>query len=64
MKSIKGNSTSKATKILNTLESTEDKATKIIKEDLQKHPDSWIIFICLLIYVVRLDSNYDNFIFL
>ena len=36
LKSIKGNSTSKATKILNTLESTEDKATKIIKEDLQK----------------------------
>ena len=26
----------RATKILNTLESTEDKATKIIKEDLQK----------------------------
>jgi hypothetical protein len=37
LKSIKGkDSTSKANKILNTLESTEDKATKIIKEDLQK----------------------------
>jgi hypothetical protein len=36
LKSIKGNSTSKANKIMNQLESTEDKATKIIKEDLQK----------------------------
>jgi hypothetical protein len=32
----KSSSINKATKILNTLESTEDKATKIIKEDLQK----------------------------
>ena len=32
----KTSSINKATKILNTLESTEDKATKIIKEDLQK----------------------------
>ena len=36
LKSIKGSSTSKANKIMNQLESTEDKATKIIKEDLQK----------------------------
>jgi hypothetical protein len=34
--SDKSSSINKATKILNTLESTEDKATKIIKEDLQK----------------------------
>ena len=32
----KSSSINKATKILNTLESTEDKATKVIKEDLQK----------------------------
>jgi hypothetical protein len=32
----KSNSINKATKILNTLESTEAKATKIINEDLQK----------------------------
>ena len=36
LKSIKGGSTEKAQKIMNQLESTEDKATKIIKEDLQK----------------------------
>ena len=36
LKSIKSNSTSKAQKIMNQLESTEDKANKIIKEDLQK----------------------------
>ena len=36
LKSIKGSSTGKAQKIMNQLESTEDKATKIIKEDLQK----------------------------
>jgi hypothetical protein len=36
LKSIKGGSTGKAQKIMNQLESTEDKATKIIKEDLQK----------------------------
>ena len=34
--SDKSSSINKASKILNTLESTEDKATKIIKEDLQK----------------------------
>jgi hypothetical protein len=36
LKSIKAGSTGKAQKIMNQLESTEDKATKIIKEDLQK----------------------------
>ena len=36
LKSIKGGSTTKANKIMSQLESTEDKATKIIKEDLQK----------------------------
>jgi hypothetical protein len=36
LKSIKSNSTNKAQKIMNQLESTEDKANKIIKEDLQK----------------------------
>jgi hypothetical protein len=36
LKSIKGGSTNKAQKIMNQLESTEDKATKIINEDLQK----------------------------
>ncbi len=36
LKSIKSNSTGKAEKIMNQLESTEDKANKIIKEDLQK----------------------------
>jgi hypothetical protein len=36
LKSIKGGSTGKAQKIMNQLEPTEDKATKIIKEDLQK----------------------------
>jgi hypothetical protein len=36
LKSIKGGSTEKAQKIMNQLESSEDKATKIIKEDLQK----------------------------
>ena len=36
LKSIKAGSTEKAQKIMNQLESTEDKATKIIKEDLQK----------------------------
>jgi hypothetical protein len=39
LKSIKGGSTEKAQKIMNQLESTEDKATKIIKEDLQKMKD-------------------------
>jgi hypothetical protein len=39
LKSIKANSTGKAQKIMNQLESTEDKATKIIKEDLQKMKD-------------------------
>ena len=39
LKSIKGGSTGKAQKIMNQLESTEDKATKIIKEDLQKMKD-------------------------
>ena len=39
LKSIKGGSTSKANKIMSQLESTEDKATKIIKEDLQKMKD-------------------------
>lgn len=36
LKSIKSSSTNKAQKIMNQLESTEDKANKIIKEDLQK----------------------------
>jgi len=36
LKSIKSNSTGKAEKIMNQLESTEAKATKIINEDLQK----------------------------
>ena len=36
LKSIKANSTGKAEKIMNQLESTEAKATKIINEDLQK----------------------------
>jgi len=36
LKSIKSSSTGKAEKIMNQLESTEDKANKIIKEDLQK----------------------------
>jgi hypothetical protein len=36
LKSIKGGSTGKAQKIMNQLESTEAKATKIINEDLQK----------------------------
>jgi hypothetical protein len=39
LKSIKSGSTNKAQKIMNQLESTEDKATKIIKEDLQKMKD-------------------------
>ena len=39
LKSIKGGSTTKANKIMSQLESTEDKATKIIKEDLQKMKD-------------------------
>jgi hypothetical protein len=39
LKSIKAGSTGKAQKIMNQLESTEDKATKIIKEDLQKMKD-------------------------
>jgi ribosomal protein S13 len=39
LKSIKGNSTGKAEKIMNQLESTEAKATKIINEDLQKMKD-------------------------
>jgi hypothetical protein len=39
LKSIKSGSTGKAQKIMNQLESTEDKATKIIKEDLQKMKD-------------------------
>lgn len=36
LKSIKASSTGKAQKIMNQLESTEDKTTNIIKEDLQK----------------------------
>jgi hypothetical protein len=36
LKSIKSSSTGKAEKIMNQLESTENKTTKIIKEDLQK----------------------------
>lgn len=39
LKSIKSNSTGKAEKIMNQLESTEAKATKIINEDLQKMKD-------------------------
>jgi hypothetical protein len=39
LKSIKSSSTNKAQKIMNQLESQEDKATKIIKEDLQKMKD-------------------------
>ena len=39
LKSIKSNSKSKAEKIMSQLESVEDKATKIIKEDLQKMKD-------------------------
>ena len=39
LKSIKGGSTNKAQKIMNQLESTEAKATKIINEDLQKMKD-------------------------
>jgi len=39
LKSIKAGSTEKANKIMNQLESTEAKATKIINEDLQKMKD-------------------------
>ena len=39
LKSIKSNSTDKAEKILNQLESSEVKTTKIINEDLQKMKD-------------------------
>ena len=39
LKSIKSNSTDKAEKILNQLESSEIKTTKIINEDLQKMKD-------------------------